>query len=312
MASRWHSSSQCAGARRNNRLMAFWAGAFVGLQKLLPQRALSRLSGVLAGGRYGFATRAAVRAFIRAYAVDMSEAAQPDPARYASFNDFFTRALRPGARPLPADPRVVVCPADGRVSQIGAIAADTLIQAKGLNYGLLDLCDGDRALADRFLHGSFACIYLAPGDYHRVHMPAGGQASFLRYAPGALFAVNQVTAQVVPQLFCRNERVIAVFASHRHWLAMIMVGALNVGSIELTFPPGRLACNRPHATLPPHATEALGGPLLARGDEFGRFNLGSTVIVLASHRLLEWDENVNAGDRVRMGQAIGRLGAAAS
>lgn len=287
--------------------MSWRARIFVGLQQLLPQHAISWLVGALARLEAGRATHWAIRAFIRLYDVDMREAAVPEIERYASFNAFFTRALAPAARPLPPDQTLIVSPTDGVISQIGVIAADTLVQAKGLNYRLLDLCDGDARLADRFLHGAFATLYLAPGDYHRVHMPMGGQASFLRYVPGTLFAVNQATTQTLPRLFCRNERLIAVFASHRCWLALIMVGATNVGSIELTFPRGGPARNGPASTLPPHATRPLDGPLLMRGDEFGRFNLGSTVIVLASHHLVAWHSSVQTGQRVCMGQALGRL-----
>ena len=281
--------------------------ALVALQWLMPQRLLSRIVGWLARREAGMASHVAIRAFIRVYGVDMHEAAAPQPQAYVSFNAFFTRALRADARPLPADPALFVSPADGVISQLGNISDDTLLQAKGHDYRLPDLFDGDTALAALFTHGAFATIYLAPRNYHRVHMPWAGSARYLRHVPGSLFAVNAATARALPRLFCRNERMLAVFADGLHWFALIMVGAMNVSAIELVLPPVRPARNRPASTLPPHTTHTLAGPTLARGAEFGRFNMGSTVIVIASRGLVAWDAARGAEQPIRLGAALGRV-----
>ena len=284
--------------------MTYPARLFVALQWLLPKRWLSDLIGWLTRIEGGIATRFAIQAFIRIYDVDMRDAAAPDPAAYRSFNAFFTRALRSDARALPDDTTVFVCPADGTLSEFGNLTADRLVQAKGIEYSLFDLFDGDAALAAMFEGGVFATIYLAPYNYHRVHMPCSATARFVRHVPGDLFAVNAATAQGVPHLFCRNERTITVFEVGPHKLAMIMVGALNVGSIELVLPRDEPARNRPHSTMVPHFTLAQDGPTLARGAEFGRFNMGSTVIVVASRDWLVWQNGARGGAAVRLGDPL--------
>jgi len=275
----------------------------VGMQWLLPQHTLSRTTGWLADRRGTWVERAAMRAFVQMYGVDMREAEHPALAQYASFNAFFTRALKPGARPLPVESNTFVSPADGTISACGALHAGRLLQAKGIDYGLLDLCDGDGELAARFAGGRFVTIYLAPRDYHRVHLPWSGHARLLRYVPGRLFAVNRASTACIPRLFCRNERMLMAYEGEHGWFALIMVGALNVGSIELVHG----ACNRP-PNLAVHTTLALDGRHGSRGDEFGRFNLGSTVIVLASPGWLELDPTAcRAGQPVRMGAPLGRV-----
>ena len=286
------------------------ARLFILLQAILPQHGLSRLIGWLSRCEGGQLTRIAIRAFTRVYGVELDEAEQGDAGAYPSFNAFFTRRLRAGARPLEADPRCLACPADGRISELGPLEAGSLLQAKGLRYSLLDLCDGDRTLAARFAGGSFLTVYLAPRDYHRVHMPATGQARDLRYVPGALFAVNATTTAALPNLFCRNERCLVSFESASGTFALVMVGALNVGSIALELPSPTGFHNRPEPNWEAGRTHALDGQTYARGAEFGRFNLGSTVILLASRGCFELDPALRAGLPVRVGQTIGRLPAA--
>ena len=287
--------------------MNYSARFFVALQWLLPKHWLSDVVGWLTRLEGGVATRLAIQAFIRIYGVDMHDAAAPDPAAYPSFNAFFTRALRHDARALPDDPKIFVCPADGTLSEFGKLAPDRLVQAKGIEYSLLDLFDGDAVLAAMFDGGVFATIYLAPYNYHRVHMPCSATARFVRHVPGELFSVNAVTAQAVPRLFCRNERTITVFEAGPHKLAMIMVGALNVGSIELVLPHADPACNRPRSNIAPHLTLALDGHVLTRGAEFGRFNMGSTVIVVGSRGWLTWQDSARSGVPVRLGDPLARV-----
>lgn len=249
-----------------------------------------------------------VRWFIRHYGVDMDEAAEPDPTRYASFNEFFTRALRAGARPLAGDDRTLACPVDGRVSQAGDITAGSLIQAKGIDYCTERLLGGPRAAAP-FADGSFATLYLAPGDYHRIHMPLAGELRYMTHIPGRLFSVAPWTVTSLPGLFTRNERVCAVFETHHGPMALVLVGAINVAAIEtvwagvVTPPTGRAMTTRDYADGEPVRLE--------RGAEAGRFNMGSTVILLLGRRI-DWAADARPGQRVRMGQALGMLPSRAS
>ena len=284
--------------------MNYTTRLFVALQWLLPKHLLSDLVGWLTRIEAGVATRLTIRAFIHLYGVDMRDAAEPDPAAYRSFNAFFTRALRTDARPLPDDITRFVSPADGTLSEFGELAPNRLMQAKGIEYSLIDLLDGDTELASLFDGGVFATIYLAPYNYHRVHMPCSATARFMRHVPGELFSVNAVTAQAVPRLFCRNERTITVFEVGPHKLALIMVGALNVGSIELVLPREQPARNRPYNNMESRFTFALDGTSLERGAEFGRFNMGSTVIVIGSRGWLKWLDSAHNGRSVRMGEPL--------
>jgi len=275
--------------------------AFIGLQYLLPQHALSWLVGRIAESRIGLLRRGLIRAFLAHYPVDMAEAAEPDPARYLSFNEFFTRRLRVGARPLDADPRAALCPADGAVSQAGRIAGDALLQAKGIDYSVTALLGGDAALAAEFAGGAFATIYLAPHNYHRVHMPLAGTLRSARFIPGDLFSVNAATAASVPGLFARNERIACVFDTPQGPMAVVLVGALFVGSMSLAW-RGRIRAGggRRVSDLPVH------NPLVAldRGAEFGWFNMGSTVVVLFGPAGPALEAGIGEGRAVRVGERL--------
>lgn len=278
------------------------AKAFV--QHILPHTLLTALMHRATRIRFAPWKDRQIRWFIRQFGVDMGEAANPDPSAYAHFNAFFTRALRNGARPLDDDEQTVVCPADGRVSAIGAIRADTLLQAKGRHYSLRALLGGDDAHAAAFDGGGFATIYLSPRDYHRVHMPLGGRLSETRYIPGRLFSVNFSTARAVRELFTRNERLVCLFETPGGPMALVLVGAMLVAGIETVWSG---PVTPPHGRAP--HTERYGDTAVAleRGQEMGRFNTGSTVIVLFPKDCVHWLESLRAGAGVRMGQAIGRL-----
>jgi phosphatidylserine decarboxylase len=287
--------------------MAPLARAWVALQYLLPQHAITALVHRLTRVRVRWLRRWLIHGFLRLHAVNLEEAQEPDPDRYASFNDFFTRALRAGARPVAAGERELASPCDGTVSQRGAIDGERLLQArlaaKNRTYTLTELL-GDAVAAREFVAGEFATIYLAPGNYHRVHVPFAGRLSSVGYIPGQLFSVNTTTTGLVPRLFARNERVVCRFDTAAGPLAVILVGALNVGSIaivglgDLTPRRGR----RPQAFAVPAATCDF-----ARGAELGRFNMGSTVILLLPPGRCEWASGFGPGATVRMGAAIGQL-----
>jgi phosphatidylserine decarboxylase len=273
-------------------------------QHLLPQHALSRLVGRLAESRNPLVKDRFIGWFARRYGVDLGEAAQPDPRAYPDFNSFFTRALRPGARPLPEQPRVVACPVDGAVSQAGAATDGRLLQAKGHHYRLEDLLGGDPRLAAPFHGGSFATLYLSPRDYHRIHMPLDGRLTTMLHVPGRLFSVNPLTARGVPGLFARNERVVTLFDTAAGPMAVVLVGAVIVASIETVWagivtPPSGREIRR--WDYPPGEVE------LARGAELGRFRLGSTVIVLFGPDAVTLESNLASGAEVRMGRPLGCL-----
>lgn len=280
--------------------------AFALLQDLLPQHFLSKQMHRIARSTRPWLRKALVRAVLRAYpAIDMREAAEPDPYAYLSFNAFFTRALRPGARPVAGGAGEVASPVDGTVSQFGAIRNGQLLQAKGLHYTVAALL-ADDASATRYAGGSFACLYLAPYDYHRIHMPLAGRLRSTRYVPGALFSVNDATARVVPGLFTRNERVMCEFDTALGPLALVMVGALFVGSIETVFagevnPPASRGGG-------PRSIEAGIGTEFDKGAEIGRFNMGSTVIVLLGSGTARFDERLAPGSTVRMGERLAAIG----
>ena len=276
---------------------------FVALQHLLPQHGLSRLVGGAARSR--LLARPLIRAFVAGFRPDMSDALEADPLAYPTFNEFFTRALRPGTRPLPADPAALACPVDGTVSMGGPIVDGQLLQAKGRSFALQELLAGNDALAARYAGGSFLTLYLAPCNYHRIHMPADGVLADAWFVPGRLFSVNRVTAAGVPRLFARNERVVCSFGSTRGPFAVILVGALNVGSMDTVWHgPVAPAAQRKVTQLAPRP--ALAPLSRARGDELGRFNLGSTVILLFARDAVELASHLQAGRAVRMGEFIGR------
>jgi phosphatidylserine decarboxylase len=274
---------------------------FVWFQHLLPQHALSRLVLRATRVRAPWFKNALIRAFLRLYRIDMSEAVQPDALRYASFNEFFTRALRADARTLARESREIACPVDGAISELGKIEGTSLLQAKGRHYTLEELL-ASRDWAAHFAGGSFATLYLAPFNYHRVHMPLKGRLRETVYVPGRLFSVNAVTASRVPRLFARNERVLTWFDTDFGEFALVLVGALNVGSIatvwagDITPAPRRVASALPAQDIS-----------LEKGEELGRFNMGSTVILLFQKDRARWHDELRAGASVRLGQSLGRL-----
>ncbi len=273
------------------------------LQYLLPKQAITWFAGKVANAEAGRITTAIIDDFIRRYHVDMSEAAQPDSARYASFNTFFTRALRDGVRPIAtAD---LVSPVDGAISQLGRIEHDQILQAKGHRYSTRALVGGDAALAAEFDNGSFATIYLSPKDYHRIHMPCAGRLRCMIHVPGALFSVNPATAQGVPGLFARNERVVCVFDGERGPFIVTLVGATIVGSMATVW----------HGVVNPPRSSTLREwryddqtITLNAGDELGRFMLGSTVVLLFPQGRLDFADGWSAGRPVRYGEAMGSFG----
>lgn len=275
---------------------------FVWLQYLLPQHGLSRLIHRATRVRAPWFKDIAIRWFVRAFGVDMSQAAEPRPTAYPTFNAFFTRALTPQSRPLPASGDAVACPVDGTVSQAGLAADGRLLQAKDRDYGL-DALLGDSALARRFEGGSFATLYLAPYDYHRIHMPLDGALRRMIYLPGRLFSVNAATVRSVPRLFSRNERVVCEFDTAAGPMALVLVGALNVGSIETVW-AGEVAPGR--GRQPMDVEYGKGEITLDRGQEMGRFNMGSTVIMLFAAGRIDLDPALLPGSKVRMGQSMGR------
>ncbi len=272
----------------------------VSLQYLIPQHALTRFAGWVASAEAGAVTTALIRWFIRRYGVDMAEALQPDPARYRSFNDFFTRALKPGARPLASAD--FVCPIDGAVSQRGPIERDQIFQAKGHRYSTTALLGGDVELASHFDNGSFVTLYLSPKDYHRIHMPCAGRLLRMIHVPGDLVSVNPLTARGVPGLFARNERVVCVFDGDTGPFAMVLVGATIVGSMATVW----------HGVVNPPRPGRLrdwvyNDPALSyrQGQEMGRFLLGSTVVLLFPADTLRLNAAWTPERLVCMGEAMG-------
>ena len=281
------------------------ARAFVALQYLLPQHFLSAVARGMARVRTPWLKNLIIRTFVERYRPDMSEAGQPDPCGFATFNDFFTRTLRPGARVADPDPRAVVSPVDGTVSQLGPLDGSWLVQAKGLAYSLESLLAGAEELTARFRGGAFATLYLAPANYHRVHMPLPGELRAAWYVPGQLFSVNAASAALVPGLFARNERVVCVFEHDSLSFALVLVGALFVGSMSTVW----------HGDVRPRAPRRLELPLtgcaaplrLPKGAEMGRFNMGSTVIVLLPPGRSTWTQGSTAGSALRVGEPLAYL-----
>jgi len=271
-------------------------------QYLLPKGALTNFAGRVAGAKGGSMTTRLIRWFVGRYEVNMDEALDPDISHYASFNEFFTRALRPDARPLAeAD---FICPVDGRISQFGAIDDDQIFQAKGHNFSTTALVGGDRALAAKFQHGSFANLYLSPKDYHRIHMPCDGRLTRMIYVPGELFSVNPTTARGIPGLFARNERVVCVFDTAHGPFVMTLVGATIVGSMATVW----------HGVVnPPRLPEVRNWSYeeqdirLKKGEEMGRFLLGSTVVMLFPKDALRFNPAWQPAGPVRLGETMATL-----
>jgi len=271
------------------------------LQYVLPKQRLTTFAGRIAGARGGAMTTRLIRWFVGRYAVDMSEAADADIGSYKTFNDFFTRPLKAGARPMAtAD---FLCPVDGAISQFGSIDDHHILQAKGHRFTTTALVGGDSALAAQFRHGSFANLYLSPSDYHRLHMPCDGTLMRMIYVPGKLFSVNPATARGVPNLFARNERVVCVFASPEHGpFVMVLVGATIVGSMATVW----------HGVVNPKRTNTVSewtyddqNIVLKKGEEMGRFLLGSTIVMLFRQRTITFNQDWAPERPVRLGELMG-------
>jgi phosphatidylserine decarboxylase len=274
-------------------------------QYVLPKQLLTHLAGRFASQARGNTTTSVVRWFVKKYQVNMTEALNPNINSYATFNDFFTRALKPEARPLAT--AELICPVDGAISQFGDIKQDQIFQAKGHSYSTTALVGGDSTLAAQFQNGSFATLYLSPKDYHRIHMPCDGTLKRMIYVPGDLFSVNPTTARGVPGLFARNERVVCVFATDKGLFVLVLVGATIVGSMATVW----------HGQINPPRSEDIrewrydDEPIsLKQGDEMGRFMLGSTVVMLfpeSRSKKMAFNPSWTAGGAIQLGQAMCQL-----
>ncbi|MBO8164764.1 MAG: phosphatidylserine decarboxylase [Brevibacillus sp.] len=264
----------------------------------LPQNAMSRTMGKITASRF---SRLAIRRYVQHYKIDVSSIEKP-LHEYRTLKEFFTRRLKPGARPIAPGPEVVVSPVDGTVSQMGDIQRDTLIQAKGKLFNLVDLLGDDTRMASRFQGGTFITIYLSPRDYHRIHMPVDGNLERYTYLPGRLYPVNQVGVEHVDQLFTRNERLITYIRSKTAGcVALIKVGALFVGSVRVTYCKAKTNVPRGKQVTEPIAA----APFYEKGEELGWFEFGSTVILLFEKGRITWEEGLEVGSPLLMGQRIG-------
>ncbi|MGO2131084.1 MAG: archaetidylserine decarboxylase [Pseudoalteromonas prydzensis] len=279
----------------------------IAMQYAMPKHFVSRMVGKLAAAKAGALTTTLIKLFIKQYKIDMSEAQYSDPAHYKTFNEFFTRPLKDGVRPLTTESDIIAHPVDGAISQLGPIVEGQLIQAKGHNYSLQALLGGSEQDTAPFLGGDFATIYLAPKDYHRIHMPIDGTLSKMIYVPGDLFSVNPLTAQNVPNLFARNERVVAIFDTEIGPLAMVLVGATIVASIEtiwagtVTPPAGKDVFSWNYPTSGDNAIT------LKKGEEMGRFKLGSTVILAWGADKADILDDQKPGTVTRMGTPFAKI-----
>ena len=274
---------------------------FASLQYLFPQHTISRLAGLIGDHPSPVIRDTLIKWWIKKYNVAMDEVLHEDIASYKSFNDFFTRSLKPEARPLPEDQRVIVSPADGTVSQLGNITSGRIVQAKGFDFSIEELCGADDTLTKTFSSGLFGTIYLSPGDYHRVHMPCTGELQKMIYIPGRLFSVNDVCNQRIPRLFARNERIVCLFDTDYGPMAIVMVGALIVGSIETVW-QGEVTPVRRKQKVYDYVDEPKASVIIKRGDEMGRFKLGSTVIVLFARDNICPEETLNPSSKIQLGQ----------
>lgn len=272
---------------------------------LLPHHALSRVMHAITRSKIHWWKTHFTRWFVKQFKVDMSLAQEPNLDSYPSFNAFFTRALHSSARPIVADDNLLACPVDGAVSQLGTIKDGRIFQAKGRDYTLLELLGNDAKMAQQFEDGSFATIYLSPRDYHRIHIPLDGKLTAMSHIPGRLFSVSPATARAVPRLFSRNERVVAYFDTDIGPMAMVMVGAIFVASIEtiwageVTPPAGSQIRHWDYDSEDP-------AHQFQKGDEIARFNMGSTVVLIMAKNAVEWQANIRATDPVQLGQAIAK------
>src|SRR5690554_1774872 len=283
--------------------MNFKQRLFIFMQYILPHHTLSRLIGCLAECEKTWFKNRLIKWFIQRYQVDMSEAAISDPYAYRHFNDFFTRPLKEGARPIDSSTHSVVSPADGAISQIGQIEHGRVFQAKGHSFSLLELLGGDAERAAPFMGGNFSTVYLSPKDYHRVHMPLTGILREMVYIPGRLFSVNQTTAENVPELFARNERVACIFDTEQGPMAVVLVGAMIVASIETVW-AGQVTPPLRNLHTYDYSQAARQPITLEKGAELGRFKLGSTAIVLFGANHVTWDNQLQATTPVQVGQSL--------
>ncbi len=277
---------------------------FTGLLKVLPQHLLASIMYKVTRIEWRPLKKLLITEVVKRFSVDVFDAKNPDLDSYPSFNAFFTRALEPGARPITPGDDSIACPADGKVNHAGVINEGHLIQAKGHEYGLVSLLAGDQTLAEAFLEGSYATIYLSPRDYHRVHMPVTGRLREMHFVPGKLFSVSEATTQLIPELFARNERVICIFDTAAGPMAVILVGAIFVGSMETIWEGEVRGPDNGPSIWRYQDEQAI---TINKGEELGRFNMGSTVILLFPKNRAHWEKALQPGAAVRMGQAIGSI-----
>ena len=278
---------------------------FIIFQYIMPQHLLSRAAGKLAECELPLIKNNFISWFIGRYNVNMDEAADPEPHNYKNFNAFFTRELKAGARPITTGDNSIACPADGAISQLGDIENGRIFQAKGQSYSLVELLGGDEVLAKPFVGGKFATVYLSPKDYHRVHMPLTGKLSHMIYVPGDLFSVNTVTAENVPRLFSRNERAVCIFETEAGPMAVVLVGAMIVAGIETVW-AGQVAPIKRQIITTDYLADQQ-DITLDKGEEMGRFKLGSTAIVVFGKDVINWSEQLQAGSPTIMGELFGQL-----
>lgn len=279
----------------------------IALQYIMPKHAISRLVGKFAAAEAGWLTTKFISVFIKAYDINMAEAKLKNPGDFKTFNDFFTRELEEGARTINKDPMALCYPVDGMISQQGDIEAGQLIQAKGFNYSLVSLLGGDEQDATPFQNGKFSCIYLAPKDYHRIHMPMAATLRKMIYVPGELFSVNPLTANNVPNLFSRNERVVAIFDSEHGPFSMVLVGATIVASIETTWAGTITPPAGKDVFTWDYPAEGINAIKFEKGDEMGRFKLGSTVISTFAPEMVEFAEGAGPETVTRLGELYATL-----
>jgi len=279
---------------------------FIASQHLVPQHLLSRLVGWVAETKISWIKNLFISKFIKAFNVNMDEAQRQTPDAFENFNDFFTRELKPGMRPIAEENNAIACPADGAISQLGPIENGRVFQAKGHDYSLIELLGGEAETAEPFMGGQFATIYLSPKDYHRLHMPVTGTLREMIYVPGDLYSVNQTTAENVPRLFSRNERVVAIFDTELGPMALVLVGAMIVAGIETTW-AGRITPfdRNVRSVKYPTKGEVQEPMTIEKGEEMGRFFLGSTIVVCFGKDKMHWLEDMQAERPVRLGESIG-------
>jgi len=283
--------------------MSFKDKVFLASQYAAPHHLISRLMGVASDCRTTAVKNWMISRFVRRYGVDMTEAVLQDPLAYETFNQFFTRALKPEARPFAQDPNGLLCPADGAISQLGRIEQGRIFQAKGHSYGLTSLLGGDFERAAPFVDGEFATVYLSPRDYHRIHMPCAGTLREMVHVPGRLFSVNPLTASHVPELFARNERVVCIFDTEYGPMALVLVGAMIVASIETVW-AGLVAPQKRQVRSVRYDASSQAPIHLEKGAEMGRFLLGSTVIAVFGKDRVRWTGSSGARGPVRMGELM--------